>query len=197
VTKRRRRLLALLALAALAGAVAVPAVHWRLIGWAKWEPFYRSRPASYWRAEIAACDVTSLVGPRWENLPSPVPPPPLPGLLERVMIRVRLWLAVQLNWPLRLPLPFATPLSDADPSAVPVLMTLLPDPEPKVRYYAVKTLGSLGATARPALPALRGMVKDRAEVYPRITVADTVPVALYRIDTPPVTASPPGRPASP
>src|SRR5262245_17487442 len=53
MTKRRRRLVAFLALTALAGVLAVPAVHWRLIGWAKREPFWRGRPASYWRAEVA------------------------------------------------------------------------------------------------------------------------------------------------
>src|SRR5437667_138733 len=52
MTKRRRRLLAALAVLALLGVLALPAVHWRLIGWWRGEPFYQGRPASYWAAEL-------------------------------------------------------------------------------------------------------------------------------------------------
>ena len=52
MTRRRRRLLIGLAVLALVGVLALPGVQWRLIGWAKGEPFYRGRPASYFARDI-------------------------------------------------------------------------------------------------------------------------------------------------
>src|SRR5436309_10894633 len=57
MTKRRRRLLLALALLALVGVLALPGVHWRLIGWWRGEPFYQGRPASYWAAELRSFDL--------------------------------------------------------------------------------------------------------------------------------------------
>src|SRR5947208_1405182 len=51
MTKRRRRLLAL-AVLALLGVLAFPGVHWRLVGWARGEPFYQGRPASYYADRV-------------------------------------------------------------------------------------------------------------------------------------------------
>jgi hypothetical protein len=42
----------LLALAAVLGTLAMPGVHWRLIGWVRGEPFWRGRPASYYADRI-------------------------------------------------------------------------------------------------------------------------------------------------
>jgi hypothetical protein len=47
---------------ALLGVLALPGVHWRLIGWAKGEPFYQGRPASYWASE---CQHYIVIG-TWE-----------------------------------------------------------------------------------------------------------------------------------
>jgi hypothetical protein len=35
----------------VAASLLHPAVHWRLIGWAKGEAFYQGRPTSYWREQ--------------------------------------------------------------------------------------------------------------------------------------------------
>jgi len=41
----------------LAGtALSLPAMRWRLIGWAKSEAFYAGRPTSYWRRELLRTD---------------------------------------------------------------------------------------------------------------------------------------------
>src|SRR5437588_13051789 len=60
MTKRRGRLLAGLAALAMLGVLALPSVHWRLIGWWRGEPFYQRRPASYWAAELRAVDLASI-----------------------------------------------------------------------------------------------------------------------------------------
>lgn len=50
---RRWRLLVSLALLLLVGSVlALPAVHWRLIGWVKSEAFYDGRPTCWWAREV-------------------------------------------------------------------------------------------------------------------------------------------------
>ena len=50
MTRRRRRLPIGLVVLALLGVLALPGVHWRLIGWWRGEPFYQGRPASYYAA---------------------------------------------------------------------------------------------------------------------------------------------------
>src|SRR5262245_34959437 len=51
--KQRRRLwLCLLLLQLVAALVALPAVHWRVIGCVKQEAFYQGRPTSYWAGEL-------------------------------------------------------------------------------------------------------------------------------------------------
>jgi hypothetical protein len=182
VTKRRRRLIGLLALAALAGTVAVPAVHWRLIGWARGEPFYRGRPASYWRAEVAACDVGQVGCPGLVLGDAPPRPPtiylePRSGPLDLALQ----WLAEHLGLP-GLRGPDEPPLGDGDASAAPVLIALTGDPDPKVRCYAAQSLGRLHLDGRPAIPALRRLLDDRSAVLPEITVAGAAAYAIYLID---------------
>src|SRR4051812_26669562 len=63
MTCRRRRLLLFLAAAAVLLVLALPAVHWRLVGWARGEPFFDGRPASYWRREVARCEPWPVTGP--------------------------------------------------------------------------------------------------------------------------------------
>src|SRR5437763_15710605 len=60
MTQRRRRLLVALSLLALLGVLALPGVHWRLVGWWRGEPFYDGRPASYWSSAIADCQVCEV-----------------------------------------------------------------------------------------------------------------------------------------
>jgi hypothetical protein len=184
--KNRRRLLLLIMTAALLVALALPAVHWRLYGWCSGEPFYRGRPASYWRAEVAACDVvllpglelmaSSMIG-RGDRPPAPcIVLLPRPGMSERL----QRWLAERLGIP-KLAADRAHPLADCDDSAVPVLMALLGDRDPKVRYFSAQTLGFLNGDRRAALPALRELVSDRAAVNEEWTVGDAAAEAAYRV----------------
>lgn len=53
--KRRWRLLTGLGLLLFVGASLLhPAVHWRLIGWARAESFYNGRPTSWWAGRFVA-----------------------------------------------------------------------------------------------------------------------------------------------
>jgi hypothetical protein len=49
---RGRLLLSLVLLILAGGALSLPPVHWRLIGWWRGEAFFQSRPTSYWEQEI-------------------------------------------------------------------------------------------------------------------------------------------------
>ncbi|OAI48350.1 hypothetical protein AYO44_07185 [Planctomycetaceae bacterium SCGC AG-212-F19] len=72
--KRRWRLLTGLALVLFVGAsVLHPAVHWRIIGWAKGEAFYQGRPSSYWRNEIRKTAVYRAVFMDHRFIPDPKP----------------------------------------------------------------------------------------------------------------------------
>jgi hypothetical protein len=188
MTKRRRRLLLwflALALVAVVGVLAMPAVYWRLIGWAKVEPFWRGRPLSYRRETVAACNVAQSVC--WPcGLVVTDAPPQAPwlhlyrrkGSIDKIVWRV----ADHLELFELMDYLDAPPFRHCDGSAVPILTALLGDSDPKVRYCAVQELGCLNEAGRPALPELRGLAGDRGEVFPGLSIADAVPFALYRID---------------
>jgi hypothetical protein len=63
-----------------------------------------------------------------------------------------------------------------------VLLALLDDTDPKVRYFAAQRLGWLEAAAAPALPALRAAVGDGAEVMDGLTVGDAAAETVRRIE---------------
>jgi hypothetical protein len=54
--KRHLRLWLGIGLVVVGGSVLSPAVHWRLLGWAKGEAFYQGRPTSYWLGELRKTD---------------------------------------------------------------------------------------------------------------------------------------------
>jgi hypothetical protein len=181
--------------------LALPPVHWRAYGWARGEPFYHGRPASYWSTEIAACDATTfpiiccmtVVG-------EPFPGPTMvlvrrPGALDRA----RHWLADTLNRPHLVPNERLT-LDDDTREALPVLIALLADPIPQVRYFAAQCIEALHAAGRPALPQLRRIADDQAEVSLglsavlftgtgrhqevfKVAVAQVVAHAIYTLET--------------
>jgi hypothetical protein len=145
-----------------------PAVHWRLYGWERGEPFWRGRPACYWREQIGRLDISASdqgMFQLWTGCFELCYGRPLPGTpVERA-----------LDWFERttgLALPSGpralTKVGPGDPAAVPVLVALLGDPDPRVRAYAADELGVLGvnypATRAAVLPALRRVLGDRGEL---------------------------------
>jgi hypothetical protein len=173
-------LLVVLGVVGLAGVLTVPAVHWHIVGWARREPFYAGRPASYWRAEVAECQVvrgwlTSFfgtpAGPCSVILLRPANP------VVKAKRRVEAWLGVGPALPLLI-----EPLPDFDREAVPVLASLLDDPNAKVRWFAAMRLGDIGPDALAAVPALREAVDDPAEVFEGDTVGKAARKAVERID---------------
>jgi hypothetical protein len=204
VTKRRRRLLGLLALAALAGVLAVPAVHWRLIGWWRGEPFWQGRPASYyashisahWRAvspteiwvrdhlpsgvrEVVWGDHREIV----EGMGSSMKPGNAAGLEALpVLIALAENLDAEVRWQVTIWLKNLN--EDATP-AVPVLTRLLDDPVPAVRFNAAEALGLIGEASRPAVPKLRALLSDNTSHHPTLavgTVGEAAAFALRKID---------------
>jgi HEAT repeats len=180
--RRHKLLVALVSSAALAVALSIPGVHWRLYGWSRGEAFWHGRPTSYWRGEVTASEVfLPDCGVGQEGVPLALRvhfyrPEARP--LEAVRNRVcRL-----LGSPLQMATALRPPLPDTDASAVPVLRELLSDPEPKVRYCAVVELARLGEAARPATTDLARLRADVGRVVQPCTVGDAAAEALRRID---------------
>lgn len=151
MTKKRKRLLASLAVLALPGTLALPGVLWRLVGWSNGEPFYQGRPASYYSHRL------HQYADRFSNgnlVAMPSGGSLACGAVE-AWVRTHLGHQVadvfwdQLDWELR------------DATAVPVLITLLDDPEPVTRYMAADSLGDIGHDARPAIPKLQTIAHDQ------------------------------------
>lgn len=53
---KRRNVWMCLMLLLVAVSFMLPAVHWRVIEWAKGEAFYQGRPTSYWKSESQQWD---------------------------------------------------------------------------------------------------------------------------------------------
>jgi len=145
---RRPRLRTALAFAALAFIVALPPVHWRMIGWCRGERFYLGRPVSYYRPICR-----SEYGP-----PNGCCSASIPNDWPRVRWlfgdRVADWLMAGPN-----------PLFQGDPAAVPVLVVLLEDPDWDVRLAAASCLARVGPAAKAGLTRLRTMRAESDEKH--------------------------------
>jgi HEAT repeats len=188
-TRRRRLLRCALAVAAILGVLALPPVHWRLYGWVKGEPFYAGRPASWWSATLRACDVGEcVIAVQGPTLVYERARPPEMCLVPRPTLvdRGGRWLADALSRPPSGPQLVESVLAPSDPAALPVLLALLGDADPRVRYFAAQELGGLGEAGRPALPALRSLAGDPAEGAPGwgATVGAAAAHAVSRLDRP-------------
>jgi hypothetical protein len=210
MTRRRKLLLAALITIPLAGALALPVVHWPLIGWWRGEPFWQGMPSSFYSARVRAGHYDSLIHKWLDDSPAaqwvrahfgdrtsdffwrPVPPfglegpgraalPVLLALLSDPDRRVR-------NWAIG-------GIESLGPDAVlalPDLSRRLGDSDPEARYDAAYLLGRIGAPSRPALPALCELLRDQARHGNGETVAEAAAEALRQID--PIAWEAAGRP---
>jgi hypothetical protein len=149
---RRRVLLSAGLLFLVFGALALPAVHWRLLGRWRGEAFFQGRPTSYWRGEIAGYVdhpiSANYDGPVWFRRQDP-----------SALDRMTGWFGggpVGTSY-------FTPPLLCGLPEGLPVLIELLASPEPAARQLACRGLAALGPSARPAEPALRQALSDEDE----------------------------------
>src|SRR5262245_16011279 len=111
--KRRWRLLLGLALLILVGgALLLPAVHWRVIGWVRGEAFYHGRPSSYWSGEILA----------WWKDQAPATAQFSWSSLRDALTPARQWEYAPFQESER-----------TDPAALPILVDLVKDPDYRVR----------------------------------------------------------------
>src|SRR4051794_30855540 len=141
MSRPRKRLVAGLSVVAVLTVLAVPAVHWRLVGWAKREPFYQGRPAGYWAAELRTLKVYSRPAQRAVG-PGPGETYPIwmgwrPADRRRVA-----WVRERLGWDYTVSQVFEAdlPLARPDPSAAPVLRSLSADPDEGVSGWAKHVL---------------------------------------------------------
>ncbi len=137
-------------LGALAVGWALPDLRWAAWGHLRGEAFYRGRPTSYWRGQLAdwlsVNDMTCL---------PPLPPHTLPDLLgyDRTdQLERRLGISPRVG-------DEANYLWNGDPAAVPVLIELLQDPAPGMAPQAAHGLERIGPDARAAVPTLVRMAR--------------------------------------
>jgi hypothetical protein len=173
VTKRLRRLLILLAVVVPQGVLTLPGVHWPVIGWARGEPFYRARPASYWASELRH----ARFGEGTESvMRSSVcrPAGPFPRFLEL------LGCPIELEDMPRDRLPYTR----GDSAAIAVLTHLLDHGDPYVQFMAVWGLKEAGPPAWPAIPKLVRLADRSAwrEGMLAVSLADLARQALRHID---------------
>jgi HEAT repeats len=75
------------------------------------------------------------------------------------------------------------PLRNDDADAIPVLIELLQDDDSLVRMYSAETLGSFGARAKAAIPALKKVTNDKAIGAFAISVGERAVEAITRIES--------------
>jgi hypothetical protein len=161
--RRRTVLLSVGLVLLIGGTFSLPAVHWRAMGWWRGEAFYQDRPSSWWAREIQQSyswspqvgpSVADSSGPRFpiswhrrrtislgENIRQQFTgPPTLNSLIDALMAE--------------------PPLTDGDETALPVLLELLRQEDPKVRLLAACGLAALGRRATPAVADLRVAIGD-------------------------------------
>lgn len=139
-----------------------PDLPWRGVGWWGGEPTYAGLPACYWAEELNGCFPLTRIRQGPQPVPYTcwvrIPPAPLRAL-QPVVARLPPGLAAALapafdsrDVPL---------LANHDPAALPVLVALLDDARPYVRYLAVAGLRELGDAARPAVPRVAARCWER------------------------------------
>src|SRR5262245_53360191 len=123
--KRRWRLwLALASLLLIGVAVVQPAVHWRLIGWARGEAFYQGRPTRHWTLECQQRECRFVLQPCARV-----------GHTEWLRHPTR-W-EKQFSWLVGTKPAATMPLLSGDPTAALVLVELLRDEAPETRRIAI------------------------------------------------------------
>src|SRR5271163_2236778 len=129
--KRRRLILILLPLLLLTSLLLVPSVRWPVYGWLRGEAFYRGMPTSYWSGEINRH--YGLAKDRLGDFRQ------LLGLRPRVVSDDR--------------------VLSVDVCAIPVLMELLSDPEPKVQWAAAWQLYMVAPENQASIPVLLDLLR--------------------------------------
>jgi HEAT repeat protein len=150
MTKRRWITFTLL-VAALAAVLVFPGNWARIAGVVRGENFWRTRPTSYWRAEMQ--DWIQLQKTGWT-----------PTFIEQWMMRFR----IPVPNPQRALAPIW--LMEDDPSSVPVLRDLARDADQEVSAHAVTALRVLREDGRAGLPELRGALNHPAPMTRLIAV---------------------------
>jgi hypothetical protein len=153
-----KKVLLIVLVAAFAILAASPAVRWRVAGWWRGEPFAAGRPVSWWRTAIRDSHI-------------------FPMTVDTRRGEKRREIVFDLDGPVDGPGDTAH-VSDGTR----ILLALLGDADPKVRYYAAQQLGRLDWAGRPALPALRAAASDTAEVMDGLTVSGAAAHAVWRIE---------------
>lgn len=134
--RRRWRLLTGLALLLVGVVLSFPAVHWRLIGWARGEAFYDGRPSSWWREPVR----------RYPLDPSEA----VEEVYEKILAEEFGDGSIWEKWTGPRHPPTYRPLLAGDPSAIRVLTELLNDSDERVRTTARQMLDRIAAEAGKA-----------------------------------------------
>jgi hypothetical protein len=170
MTRRRRLVVSMGGVLALAGVAALPGVRWPVVGWVRGEPFYDGRPASYWAAEVEDSEWLGFA-------------PSKSGRYNIPVRRARAVKSVLEQWYINVRWPGDSVIGESlmpheDAAELPVLLVLLSHPSPRVRGFAALMAGELGAAGQPTVPRLRALASDQTEAFKDLTVAEAAEVAL-------------------
>jgi hypothetical protein len=158
--RRWRLVLGLLLVTSCVAILAVPAIHWRLIGWARGEAFYLGRPTIYWRGEVVGLEEKVLV-PEIVHLRIGGSKAIVHVCYGDWRLRESLWgkclagLGVGVGNSLPLP-----PIAKDEYEATPVLMELLQDADVKVRRFAVQGIYEVWDRAFLLAPEMRAALQQ-------------------------------------
>jgi hypothetical protein len=156
--KYKKTILALSIIAVLAAVFAVPDVRWTLVGWYRGEPSWQRRPLSWWRREAAALHVSSWYETR-------------EGKMHH-----------EVSCYLYEPTGKDAPPAAVDAGGLEILLALLNDPDPKVRYWAAERLGYARTEASRALPQLRQAASNTEVVIDGVTAGSAAAEAVEKIE---------------
>lgn len=172
--KRRWRLwLGLTLVLFLGSSLLHPAVHWRLIGWARGEAFYQGRPTSWWARECR----------QWELRLVPSSDGGTLSIIEPDWVRHPTWLEQKLG--LGGHTAEEIPLLLGEPTAVPVLIQLAGYDDGKVLRFALFGLGKVEKEAFPSpiSPELLSALRRAANREDRLEKM-AAKYLLYRLSNP-------------
>jgi hypothetical protein len=183
MTRRRITFLgiALAFVAAVAIVSVIPSWRYPILGALRGEPFYKGMPASYWRARFSRLEAyqaekerkwevagtprqsyRSRIGDTIEDELSPVigrsPEPELPKLHDPEAVPVLIVLLLDDDPVIQFRVGLA--LSVIGEPAIPAILKLLENRNPKIRMRAILALNGFSGLGESAIPAVREATRD-------------------------------------
>jgi hypothetical protein len=137
-----------LAVAVSAAVYLLPALYWNAYGWARGEPFWAGRPASFWWREARANTIAIRAGRRFATFSQPQPVETLTfqfpqSKWDLLVEDIRVWSDRTTDGLISWRRQDILTIAD-DPASLKVLAAFAHNSDPKIRMFAVDRLAVLG-----------------------------------------------------